>query len=1315
MTKKKKLTISAVAAFILVSAAVFVLAALPDFSGAALKFSGIHMVKTNAGVQGLVDISLKNIDTPALSFCIEYDTSYVQLSNYADNTPLSNPTSTLGGVQDFDTAHTYFNQNTDAFPDANTFKDNRLMPVNVIHAPIVGIADHDNGRCIMTFIPNDSRAVSNSDYIEWRILDPDDVLNDTQPVIITQTKGEVSFGQLSFFIKDPLSFSKLTPNELENIIKIIPFSRMVPEFLNSSVSDPGIADDFGMHMAYYDEDYDLAWYPCSEDNIEYDLDIDLELESVSPQVETLTVSSYDIFNNGSKSDLIDFLNEKMSMLTLEYADGSQVPKVFKWDENQSLITKTDGGGAWDPKGGTYEIEQRYNDDFSVKVTVIVTPVTLLGLTADNQSITYYAPDIPTDFGGLSLPNKARPVLDTYIPNGGIPELTINMNSYDPSDIPAQFQSGGAFTFTADLDAISQTQLLTQYKWLTYSQSPKLTVNRYVVTDPDKAKILKASAVTDDSGVMTITVNYEDNSSIPSGTTFDIKLPNGRTFTNVGATYAVVADGSPTATITLDPDIINGNDDAKLLARMINLGSRAGTFSIRADEPGEQPTMYADFIPDPRNNYYERPDTGGDYEFDYSAELAAMFPVQQGQLPSTTVTLPRASDRIITTYDGYDGNEKGYLQTFTVTSWNVNDGDINTVGSVVSVTGVLADTEYTNYGKVTNNNNVQVTIKYLVVEKTSEDLIDDIPDTVFSTQQVGYDYDDLETKTFRIRNRGRTDIYGLSAVIEISSVSGNDDLQNAEAFLLTRVPLGLLERGASTTFDITTKFGLPVGTYTSKVTIYSNNKELDTFNISFTVTEEDVYKITVKSNDENYGTAKTEDGTTTATEGTQVTLVAEPETDCEFVGWSSNGSVEFQTDSGNPLKATFTMPPNDIEITAEFRETLGAKLRATELYVKDTDDVDQDLHDSDWAKINYDPATREYYVAVPNETDKVKVWFKPRSEISPTITMTHDHDSQQDPMTYSVDMDDGMYKSSEITLDVSPIENKVILQLEYDDPEDDPDAGKVTRQYVIHIYRKLQMSELMQFAYGNSPYGLIMRDNGISSADKQTVKDAFVSDGYQFKSGGTVPANASADVVYTTEAWDGSVTNYDLSDTALFVTDVSSFTDPGFTKVQNSIGASVDASGVTKSVQVNVLTETNSDAQNGSAEDFVKTARRVINLPASGPITELGGMRIRPDIYYLTYKFTDFDGTTASVTKPLIILSGLGDVNISKTVDDTDVTIIARRFGIVLADNNSLAAYRTGGYLNRYRIQDVNKDGYVNAIDANFIRAKKLDPFYKNIQ
>lgn len=82
---KKKITISALIVVVFVSVIVWAATSYPN---AAISFSGIKMVANGSTTQGFVDISLKNIDSTAISYCIEYDKNYIELSDVATNTPI---------------------------------------------------------------------------------------------------------------------------------------------------------------------------------------------------------------------------------------------------------------------------------------------------------------------------------------------------------------------------------------------------------------------------------------------------------------------------------------------------------------------------------------------------------------------------------------------------------------------------------------------------------------------------------------------------------------------------------------------------------------------------------------------------------------------------------------------------------------------------------------------------------------------------------------------------------------------------------------------------------------------------------------------------------------------------------------------------------------------------------------------------------------------------------------------------------------------------------------------------------------------------
>ena len=1278
---KKKITISALIVVVFVSVIVWAATSYPN---AAISFSGIKMVANGSTTQGFVDISLKNIDSTAISYCIEYDKNYIELSDVATNTPIKNPTTSSGSVgYSYDIAHDYFEQNTDDFP-IGSFGDFKLPSMIGVSMPIIGVADADNGRAIMNFLPQEG---TTSKYITA-------VKGRDEHLILANGKN-LKLGRLSFYIKDPAKFAKLSKSELKDVIKIVPFSTMI------TVQDDTITDDDGVHIGYIDSsDGDVKWYSRADKNVECNFEIEAALSNVKALNEELTVTSYDIYKNGTIDDLLDFINDKMSIISLQYADGSERPAVFKWDKTTSNLSSI----SWNPKEGDYTVVQKYNDDFDITVTIHVMPINLIGFTAENENLTYWtgAADYPATIDDLKLAPKAKPILDKYIPNGGVPEFNIGWYQLSTEtsqllDIPDDIKNKvvGKYTILGHIADINKISI--NYPWLTVKDSSDVNFIRNVVDNESELpkELVVVSAVTADDGTLTITVKNKDGNTIPAGTTFDVRMPGGELIDSSMSGYNVVVNDDGTATITVKADI--AIDSEKKLAQIINLGSKAGKFEISSTEPGKNPGPYTEFSTNPRKNIYL-----DSYTFDYSDLQSAMFPIKAGVSLPTTVTLPVLSDFVGTTYDGYDGTEIGKLSTFTVDSWDVIDGDPTLVGSVVTVRGTLSTTSYTNYGNVVNENNNTVEIKYLVVNGDDRDEIYVIPDFTYDKKQVGYDYNDLQTNSFTVKNIGSTDIYGLTAAISLSKDG------NKEAFTISKKLPQILQKGESVDFDITTNIGLDVGTYECTVSVISNEGVLRTFKISFEVTEAPTYKIELVSDNVNYGKAETDSGLYTASEGEAVSITATPEEDCVFAGWTcETGNVTFA--DSTLANTTFEMPAENVKITAHFKESLGAKLRATELMVKDTNDNDQDLHDQNWKIVKFDPVKREYYVAVPNSVDKVKLWFKLRDEAkNATLSLSREHNSVTDTLTTPTeDATDNYYKSEDIELDVSPVDNLLTLTMTYDDPNDDPDEGEVTRSYKIHVYKKIEESKLMKFNYGNSPYGLIMRDTAIT--DKATAKNEFDKNDYTFTAGYT-PAGATVGVNYCGEAWTSGV-NYDLDDTALFVLNSGTFADPGYESVINSIGGAV--TDVTKKITVNVLTETNAAYQDGGSTDYSSVNAQTINLPSSGTISELNAERIRPDKYELVYSFADFDGSIVSIKRPLILLNTLGDVNNDKQADTKDVSRIRNRFSADLANNTNVTGYDVGGLLNRYRICDVNKDRAVNLIDANNIRAKKMIQFYTN--
>lgn len=1368
MRKKKTILLGAILSCLLVT--IITLAATPYPNGKVV-FDGFELeintsLAEGSTSQAFMDITLKNVNSWGVSYCLKYDPAVIQLSEFDTNKPIENPKAGSGGSTSqkvFDQEHKYFKQNEELFP-IGSFKDEQYSGLAFLpSSPIIGTADPDRGYLTMNFLPKKEVALAEDDvttspppggtlldigkspvikYISRELED--------DPYIKANTNEGVKLGTISFKIVDPVAFAKLTPDELKDVISLAPYSDLIP---SATVTAMDIGENDKICIGYFDEKNKQRFLPRAD--AAYDLKIKAKILDVQPQIDDITVSAYELFKmkeTGEKADLVAFANSKLAMLTEYYTDGSQVPVPITWQESDIQES------SYNPKEGDYHLKLTHKDK-EITVTVHVTPVKLIGFNVDKKDLTYYYdtaadaenPDFPTTFGQLEFPEYAYPMFDTYLPNGGLPGVKISSwfeknGSSQVTEVPPNFSNGGTFEFAGKFNSQEETaKQFTECKWLTDNILSDVYVTRTVVTDiNDMPKTLEVSdSHTDTDGKLHITVNFKADDegnpvAIPDGTKFTIKMPGGEVIDtdSMGGRYSVTYNADGTADIIIEPD----PDTEPKLAHVVNLGGRAGDFAIAAAEPADgggfksvgpdtlfKPTpraniyLAADMIePDPEDSSKDKQNPEyPNYLFDFSTDKSAMFPVKAGTTLPTTITLPLADQRINTTYDGMAGAEPGKLATFSVTSdgWYIS-GDINTPGSVIEAYGLLADTDYTNYGRVTNDDYRTVKIKYIVGENDGEASTEKINDFIYNTQQKGYGYDKLQNQTFTVKNNGPVNIYGLSAVISTSIKDGNND-DKAEAFVETRSLPPVLAKGESAEFDISTKIGLPSGEYVSTVSIMSNDKVLQTFKITFRVTDKPVYTIELVIDDDQktFGTAKTKTETYTSPADELITIIAKPEIDCFFMEWVAEaGDVTF--DSYNAETASFTMPESDVKIKAVFKERVGAKLRADDFEVQDTENVPQTLHDKDWKTIDFKPATRDYYVAIDNNSDaeknKVHLYFKLREEAEKAaLTLTHKHGDTTDSLDAPIKNDDtGYYISVDVPLDKSPVENIITLTMTYDDPFDNPDEGEQQRAYIVHAYLKLTQSELIKFKYGNSPFGLIMSDIMI---DHDAAKQSFIDNDNTFVADNVTPMSAKSRIgkKYIGKAWP-TAQNYDWDETALFVINSEPFSDTGYESVQNSIGQTVTE--VKKSIKVNVLSETNVDYKNSSPDDFSRIEQpspTKIDLPDNGIITELTDKRIRPDCYKLEYTFNDYDGSVKTVSRPIIILPAVGDINIDKNAETKDVTRVIERFKTYLADSTNVESYLAGGLLFRYRVCDASNDGHINAIDANYIRDGNLTPFYVN--
>lgn len=305
-----------------------------------------------------------------------------------------------------------------------------------------------------------------------------------------------------------------------------------------------------------------------------------------------------------------------------------------------------------------------------------------------------------------------------------------------------------------------------------------------------------------------------------------------------------------------------------------------------------------------------------------------------------------------------------------------------------------------------------------------------------------------------------------------------------------------------------------------------------------------------------------------------------------------------------------------------------------------------------------------------------------------------------------------------------------------------------QKYTVKFIRQAEVP-IHTFAYGNTPYGMIMNASNIAAADKAAAKAAYDVEN-RFDPAYT-PAKAKitgeelTDYFYWPETWQGNFSNctysawpnhwgernLDRNDYALAIYVGEEFKDPGVRDILWSTGDKVHDQDLKRWVDVVLLDTTGTE----TADKFNGTTVETIDLPdlhvdsngigAASIINTLAtweqdtGKAIRPGIYALHYSFIDYNGATLSFTRPLVILRNLGDVDADGMVDTSiDAELIRQRFAQPLGLGDDAAAVNypaSDKSLYRYRVLDVNNDRNINNIDANRIKNNgTLTDFYRPV-
>lgn len=358
---------------------------------------------------------------------------------------------------------------------------------------------------------------------------------------------------------------------------------------------------------------------------------------------------------------------------------------------------------------------------------------------------------------------------------------------------------------------------------------------------------------------------------------------------------------------------------------------------------------------------------------------------------------------------------------------------------------------------------------------------------------------------------------------------------------------------------------------------------------------------------------------------------------------------------------------------------------------------------------FDSEKTEYYLSVPNETEKLKLNIT--SSDAPTVKANGT----------SVNANSG---SNQIYV----TDEFVLAELNKDTAnggEEDGFNNTVTvesggKTYKIHIRRLLKPK--IELNYGNSPYGLIQQDDTTfpTQQDKDDAKQAFEDSHTTNKTygSGMVPVGGQTKLKYNTQAWssyqefetdeNGNPVAYngDKDETAMFIFQRRNFRDVGFT-AYDAMGDAVDADQVTRHVEVKSM-KNGVPNYDDTLDASVSVSIDSNDIDDKVLYTDIKNINVRPDVYRMTYSFTDsYTQTTITVERKLIVVSRHGDalINNDNTVNNSDASTIITNVGKINSSNS----------LYRYRIADalVNNDNTVNNSDASTIVSNitQLGEFY----
>ena len=274
-------------------------------------------------------------------------------------------------------------------------------------------------------------------------------------------------------------------------------------------------------------------------------------------------------------------------------------------------------------------------------------------------------------------------------------------------------------------------------------------------------------------------------------------------------------------------------------------------------------------------------------------------------------------------------------------------------------------------------------------------------------------------------------------------------------------------------------------------------------------------------------------------------------------------------------------------------------------------------------------------------------------------------------------------------------------------------GVNTKVYTFHLG---QTNTRLEPAYGNTPYGRIMRDSSYpGDAERQLAKEQFGA------IGNTDAPHRYLERAYPPQAWGsgeeiapgqtpgaGQYINLDKDETALIAHIGQLFEDTGVTLYDESgavIGPSAEHP-VTRTIAYSVMEQFGFEGLDGV---ITQAAPQVDTLTGAAEENKLDftvTQPVYPGIYQITYEYRA-DGKLYTAARALAVLPIAGDLNMDGAVTALDLPFAAADY---VPSAPGIAA------LYRWRVRDLNGDGVLDDTDSDMLENRMVSavaPYYPN--